>query len=86
MFLKWFVAIIDDKNRMETAIEKSGLDRTVVRYTILTDKPAKGKYFVSLDGRRLEKFSISAADMATFMVGQLTDKEYIRKMPTIFAV
>lgn len=82
LFMKWFQAIIDDKNRMEPMIMKSGLDWTIVRCTTVKERPATGKINVSPDGKKL-KFSISAADMATFMVGQLSDSKYLAKSPTI---
>ena len=82
LFMKWFQAVIDDKNRMEPMIMKSGLDWTIVRCTTVKERPATGKVNVTLDGKKL-KFSISAADMAAFMVSQLSDSEYLAKSPTI---
>ncbi len=82
LFMKWFQAVIDDKNRMEPIIQKSHLDWTIVRCTTVKDCPAKGKIKASLDGKGL-KFTISAADMATFMVEQLTDNRYLKQAPTI---
>lgn len=82
LFMKWFQAVIDDKNRMEPMIRKSGLDWTIVRCTTVKDSPATGKVTATLDGRGL-KFSISAADIAAFIVSQLTDSRFLRKAPTI---
>lgn len=82
VMMKWFQAIIDDKNRMEPAIERSGLEWTIVRCTTVKDAPAKGKVTASLNGKGL-KYSITAPDMARFVVSQLTDTEYLRKAPTI---
>lgn len=82
LFMKWFRAIIDDKNRMELMIRTSGLDWTIVRCTTIKERPATGKVNAILDGKGL-KFSISAADMATFMVNQLTDSKFIKQTPTI---
>ena len=81
-FMKWFQAIIDDKNRMEPMIMKSGLDWTIVRCTTVKERKATGKTTASLDGRGL-KFSISAADMAAFIVNQLTDNSFLKQNPTI---
>ena len=80
--MKWFQAVIDDKNRMEPMIEKSGLDWTIVRCTTVKERPATGKVNATLDGKGL-KFSISAADMAAFMVNQLTDGRFLKQTPTI---
>lgn len=82
VFMKWFQAIIDDKNRMEHMIRKSGLDWTIVRCTTVKDRPATGKVNATLDGKGL-KFSISAADMAVFIVNQLTDNSFLKRNPTI---
>lgn len=82
LFMKWFQAIIDDKNRMEPMIKKSGLDWTIVRCTTVKERPATGKVNATLDGKGL-KFSISAADMAVFIVNQLTDSSFIKQAPTI---
>lgn len=82
LFMKWFQAIIDDKNRMEPMIKKSGLDWTIVRCTTVKERPATGKVNATLDGKGL-KFSISTADMAVFIVNQLTDNSFLKQNPTI---
>lgn len=82
LFMKWLQAVIDDKNRMESMINKSGLDWTIVRCTTVKKSPATGKVNATLDGKGL-KFSISAADMAVFMVNQLTDSSFLKQSPTI---
>lgn len=82
LFMKWFQAIIDDKNRMEAAISQSDLDWTVVRCTTVKPRRATGHVNATLNGKGL-KFSISAADMAEFMVDQLNDDKFLRKCPTI---
>ncbi|MGN0069768.1 MAG: NAD(P)-dependent oxidoreductase [Prevotella sp.] len=82
LLMKWFQAIIDDKNRMETMIQTSGLNWTIVRCTTIKDKPAKRRICSTFDGKGL-KFTITAPDMAHFMILQLTDKRYLKKTPTI---
>lgn len=82
LFMKWFQAIIDDKNRMEEMIRHSKLDWTIVRCTTIKDGPAQGRVTASLDGKGL-RFTISAADMATFFVEQLSSDSFIRLLPTI---
>lgn len=82
LFMKWFQAVIDDKNRMEPMIMKSGLDWTIVRCTTVKERPATGKVNATLDGKGLN-FSISAADMAVFIVNQLTDNRFLKQNPTI---
>lgn len=80
--MRWFMAIIDDKNRMEASIAGSGLRWTVVRCTTVKQRRPTGHVVASYDGKGL-KFSISAADMAAFMVGTLRDDRYIGRIPTI---
>lgn len=80
--MKWFQAIIDDKDRMEAQIAASGLDWTIVRCTTVKEREATGNVCATLDGKGL-KFSIAAADMAAFMVEQLTDNRFLKLSPTI---
>lgn len=82
IMMKWFKAIIDDKNRMEPMIERSGLDWTIVRCTTVKEAPAKGKVKISLDGKGI-KYSITAPDMAKFVVSQLADNRLMFKTPVI---
>lgn len=82
MFMKWFQSIIDDKNRMEPMIRRSQLDWTIVRCTTVKNLPGKGKVNASTDGKGL-KFSISAADMAKFMVDELTGRHFVKQASTI---
>lgn len=82
VMMKWFKAIIDDKNRMEPMIERSGLDWTIVRCTTVKNSPVKGHVRASLDGKGL-KYSIAAPDMAVFVVDQLASSGYLYKTPVI---
>lgn len=82
VFMKWFQAIIDDKDRMEPMIRESGLDWTIVRCTTVKKCPPRGKVNASLDGKKL-KYSISDTDMAEFTVAQLSDLRFLKKSPTI---
>ncbi len=82
VMMRWFQAIIDDKNRMEPMIEKSGLDWTIVRCTTVKDAAPKNKIIASLDGKGIS-YSITAPDMAKFVVAQLTDHRFLFKTPVI---
>ena len=82
IMMKWFKAIIDDKNRMEPMIEHSGLDWTIIRCTTVKNTPSKGNITASLDGKGV-KFSIAAPDMAKFVVSQLSDNRFMFKTPVI---
>ncbi len=81
-FMKWLQVLIDDKNRMEPMITGSDLDWTIVRCAGIVDKPAQGKVTATLDGKGL-KLSITLGDMAAFILGQLSDKTYIKQAPSI---
>jgi putative NADH-flavin reductase len=74
--------IYDDKERQEEAIKQSDLDWVIVRPARLTDEPAKGEYKVFLGGSYKAK-TISRADVADFMLAQLTENTYVGKMPVI---
>jgi len=74
--------VYEDKDRQEEAIKQSDLDWVIVRLARLTDEPAKGEYGVFLGGSYTAK-KISHADVAAFMLAQLTDDTYVRKMPVI---
>jgi putative NADH-flavin reductase len=74
--------IYEDKERQEEAIKQSDLDWVIVRPAQLTDEPAKGEYGVYLKGSYTVK-TISRADVAAFMLAQLTDDTYVHKTPVI---
>lgn len=66
-----------DHQRQEQVVQRSGLDWTLVRPAAYTDAPAAGRYRhgfgVDATGLALK---ISRADVAAFVVGQLTDRTY----------
>lgn len=82
LFQRWFIPIIEDKNRMEKCIKESHLDWTVVRCTTVKHQAAKGNVVASLDGKGL-KFSITDADLAKFFINQLSDRQFLHQMPTV---
>ena len=74
--------MLEDKERQEEAIRRSGLDWTIVRPPRYTDEPEGGDYRMIADGGgRLGK--IGRADLANFMLDQLDDYSYIRKAVVI---
>ncbi|MFN5042512.1 MAG: NAD(P)-dependent oxidoreductase [Bacteroidota bacterium] len=81
-FMKWLKVIIDDKNRMEPIIMNSNLDWTIVRCPNITDKPAKGNYNATLDGKGL-KLSVTLSDLSKFMVDQLTETNFNKQAPCV---
>lgn len=81
-FMKWLKVIIDDKNRMEPIIMNSNLDWTIVRCPNIVDKPAKGKYNATLDGKGL-KLTITLSDLSKCMVDQIKEMNFIKQAPCI---
>ena len=74
-----------DHERKERAIAASGLDWTIVRAPLLTGGPATGAY---RSGEGIAATGalprLSRADVAQFMVRQLTDAEYVRRAPSLY--
>jgi len=73
-----------DHERQEAIVKKSSLDWTIVRPSHLTDGPQTGAYrhgFPTTDRRITGK--ISRADVADFMLKQLTDDTYLHKTPGV---
>ncbi len=71
-----------DKERQEALIWKSTLDWTIVRPGQLTNGKARGVYKLDV-GSYVKTVSISRADVAQFMLKQLTDTTYLRKTVAI---
>ena len=59
------------------------LDWIAVRPVILTNRPWTGRYRVVTTGIPRGGYRISRADVADFMIRQLTSDEFLRKMPAI---
>ncbi len=72
-----------DKDRQEEEVRKSNLDWVIVRPGFLTDGPAKGNYRVITNLAGVTVGKISRADVAAFVLRQLTDDSYLRKTPLI---
>jgi uncharacterized protein YbjT (DUF2867 family) len=70
--------IFYDKVRQEKLIEESDADWLIVRPAVLTNAPARGKYRHGRNvGNYLWTNRIARADVADFMLKQLTDDDYI---------
>jgi putative NADH-flavin reductase len=59
------------------------LDWIAVRPVILTNGPWTGRYRVADEGIPRGGYRISRADVADFMIRQLTSDEFVRRMPAI---
>jgi putative NADH-flavin reductase len=71
-----------DHQRQEEFVMQSDLDWTIIRPAAFTDEPQTGEYnhgfFTSPKGLTLK---ISRADVADFLLKQLTDDTYMHKAP-----
>jgi uncharacterized protein YbjT (DUF2867 family) len=77
--------VYDDKDVQEWVIRSSGLDWTVVRPGLLTDRPATGRYRVLTTPRDWRFGVISRADVADFLVRQIDDLTLIGKTPLLIS-
>ncbi|MFI5675738.1 NAD(P)-dependent oxidoreductase [Streptomyces cellulosae] len=68
---------------MTEAVTGSDLDYTIARITNPTDKPATGRIRSGFLGHDRVGSAMSRADIAAFLVAQLTDTRYRRAMPVI---
>lgn len=75
-------AVLADARRHAEVIRESGLDWTVVRAPRLTDGPRTGRYRTGYIGRE-SGTKASRADIAEFMVAQVGDEDWLRRMPVV---
>lgn len=73
----------DDMTAAERAITASDLDWTLVRPARLTDRPGGRDYRVSPRYRARGGTAIPRADVASFMLDQVTDSTWLRATPTL---
>lgn len=71
--------LYQDQARMEAALEASDTDWTIVRATLLTDRPATGNYRVSVGGELTKPERIGRADLAAYIVSGLAEPETFRE-------
>ncbi len=79
----WLNGGYEDMRHAETIIRASDLDWILVRPGRLTDGPATGRYEVSPRFRPEHANAISRADLAAFMLDQVTGDEWIHGTPTL---
>lgn len=84
LFLPLFLRkVYEDKDRQEDAIRASTLDWTIVRPTVLNDKSAQGGVKALTDLSGIRGGTIARADVAEFVLQQLTTDTWLRKAPLI---
>ena len=72
-----------DKNRQEGIIRESGLDWTIVRPSVLTNKAPRDTVRALVDLSGFRGGSISRQDVARFLLDQVGSDEWLRKSPLI---
>ncbi|MAU01945.1 MAG: epimerase [Anaerolineaceae bacterium] len=72
----------EDKERQEQIVRESDLDWVIVRPGGLTNAPATGDYQFGLDPA-ISGGQVSRADVAAFVLQQLTDDTFLQKTPAI---
>jgi putative NADH-flavin reductase len=75
--------IYEDKDRQEALIRVSDTDWTIVRPGFLTNGPLTGNYRVLTDLWGITTDRISRADVAHFMLEELTSPRYVRQTPLL---
>jgi uncharacterized protein YbjT (DUF2867 family) len=75
--------VYQDKDRQEAIVRASDLDWVLVRPVVLNDKPAKGAVRALTDLANLHGGTIARADVAKFVIRQLTDDSWLRRAPLI---
>ena len=74
---------VADKEAMEQALAATGLDWIVVRVGVLADGPARGTFRVTDDRSIRGMGKIGRADVAAFMLRQLTSDAWVRRRPVV---
>ena len=72
-----------DKDRQEAVVRTSGLDWVIPRPARLVDGPRTGKYRVLTDVSGVNGGKIARADVADFVVKQVSDARYIGQTPLL---
>ena len=68
--------VFNDHIAQEALVKLANLNWTIVRAAVLTDKPASGEYRAD---NTTKTGKIARADVADFLVKQVTDKRYLRQ-------
>jgi len=76
-------SIYEDKDRQEEMLRQSDRDWIIVRPGMLTNGLATGHYRTLLDLAGITAGKIARADVAEFVLKQLTSNEFLRKAPLL---
>jgi uncharacterized protein YbjT (DUF2867 family) len=72
-----------DKDRQEAIIRESDLEWVIVRPSLLKDGPGRGSYRVLTDLNGFHGGSIARADVADFVVRQISNPTYRNQTPLV---
>jgi uncharacterized protein YbjT (DUF2867 family) len=72
-----------DKNRQEAIIKESGLDWSIIRPSVLNDKPSRETIRALTDLSSFHGGTISRANVASFVLDQLHDQKWLHRSPLI---
>jgi hypothetical protein len=72
-----------DKESQEKIVADSDLDWIIVRPMILTNGPWTNDYRADVDLKSGRRPYVSRADVAAFLLNQLTNDTFVRKAPSI---
>jgi putative NADH-flavin reductase len=72
-----------DKAAMERDVEASGLDWTIARPAVLNDDPATGDVRVFDPATGIKAHKIARADLAAWLVAQLSNTEFVHRAITV---
>jgi NAD(P)H-binding len=75
-------SLLKDAEQQFTALQNSDVDWVVVRGPILTEGPHTGTYRVGWTGVNTG-IQVSRANVADFMLKQVTDTTYLRQAPLV---
>lgn len=73
--------VFAEHREMQTLIRNSATEWTVVQPPFLSNAPGHGKYRVSGDSLPSRGMRIARADVANFMLAQLSSMEWVKKSP-----
>jgi putative NADH-flavin reductase len=83
MLATFLRGVTPDKATMESTVSGSKLDWVIIRPAILTEKPATGDVRIFSADNHDKAHSITRADLAAFLVAQLTRDDHLRRAVTI---
>jgi putative NADH-flavin reductase len=75
--------LYEEHRKMLEELRRRDLDWIAVRAVILTNGPPRGRYRIVVEGIPHWGALVSRADVADFMIQQLTRNEFVRTMPAI---